>query len=911
MPDAPVLLAGRYLLGEVLGRGGMGEVHLARDETLERDVAIKELDQPLGDDPDAAARRTLREARAAARLNHPNVIQVYDVLQLDGRTWIVMEYVPSRSLRQVIVEDGPLDPYQVAQIGLDLVAALRAAHRAGVQHRDVKPANVLLATDGRVLLGDFGIAAMDDDAVISRTDVVVGSPHFMAPERASTGKGGPAADLWSLGATLYNAVEGRSPYQRGSTMATLTALATEEPDPPRQAGVLTPVLDRLLRKNPAVRMGLDETEQMLQSIVTGTVGSAKAPKQKRRGLFSRVLAAAGASRASDEVYSPADAPAASDLAADAPTASGLAADAPAANGTAAGAPAADAPAVSGLATADRSERDGSLHDGSAHDGSVHDGSERDTSARDGSARGVAASEDAVADVAAGAGGAPGTAAGLDGRAVGPVGATAGSTSTAADSAGAPSRLGSATAEPEGKPRIPKQRAGEGTSGSASTTRVDADTDLEELSDAASSSPVSEQVGSDAGESGAKAADGDEPEAVASAAEAAADRSAAGKAAAGKAPAGESAAEQAAAERAATGNTVAGQAVGDAVAEQAAAGKKAARAEAAPEAASKTEAGSGKNGQRTAGAGTPGTAVGAAGAATWNSTVSDRALGKARIGQGQMDATPATGETRVAAAAGAGTLAGTAVAEPSERNGRRRLVVGAAAVAALVAVGVVTYVVGPGNNSTDRDGAQPSGPGAAVTESAQQPSAEASPAGAAPTDGVPSGEASASAPVESASPSVAASVSPDAGGIPALRDGWVDYKDATGFRVYVPEGWKRSQEGTIVYFRGDGRVLGIDQTNQPKSNPVKDWQSQSEYRVSRGDFPSYKEIKIESVDYFKKAADWEFTFTRSGTRQHVNNRGVVVSSKKAYGFYWQTTDSEWDGARDDLQFVFDSFRPVTK
>ncbi|WIM98847.1 serine/threonine-protein kinase [Actinoplanes oblitus] len=278
MPDTPTLLAGRYRLGDELGRGGMGQVWLAHDEILEREVAIKQIDLPeelAGGD--AAVRRTLREARAAARLSHPNVVQVYDVLSLDDRTWIVMEYVPSRSLRQVITDDGPLDVYRTARIGLDLLAALRAAHRAGVQHRDVKPANVLLADDGRVLLTDFGIAALDDDSLTSKSDVLLGSPLYMAPERARFGIGGPPADLWGLGATLYAALEGHSPFERSSTMATLSALATEEPAPAQHAGPLAPLLAGLLRKDPAERMVAEEAEQLLREAVAATEGTASVP----------------------------------------------------------------------------------------------------------------------------------------------------------------------------------------------------------------------------------------------------------------------------------------------------------------------------------------------------------------------------------------------------------------------------------------------------------------------------------------------------------------------------------------------------------------------------------------------------------------------------------------------------------
>ncbi|WP_229075572.1 serine/threonine-protein kinase [Actinoplanes sp. DH11] len=545
MPDAPTILAERYRLGELLGRGGMGAVRLARDETLERDVAIKEIDQPPGEEGGAAARRTLREARAAARLSHPNVVQVYDVLQLDGRTWIVMEYVPSRSLKQVITEDGPLDPGRAGRLGLALLDALRAAHRNGVEHRDVKPANVLLADDGRVLLTDFGIAAMDDDSVISRSDVVVGSPQFMAPERARLGVSGPEADLWSLGATLYAAVEGHSPYERSSTMATLTALATEDPEPPVHAGPLRRALDGLLRKDPKKRIGIEEAERLIR-----------------------------------------------------------------------------------IAIADLGEDTGAV-----------------------------------------------------------------------------------TVPVPEEPHIPVQRT----------------------------APLPSEVPDD---------------------------------------------------------------------------------------------------------------------------------------------------------------------DVPRRRLAPRLLAAVVTVAMLTAGGVAWAMNRPDGDPAAQPTPTPATSAPATATSAPQanPPAGQTPANTAPTSAASSAAPSSAAPAPSKPP-------PSAAGRPALpASGWEEYKDSTGYSVYVPVGWTHRQEGTIDYFRGDGKVLGIDQTNKPKSNPVADWRSQSDYRVSRGDFPNYDEVKIASVKYFEKAADWEFTFTRGGTRQHVNNRGVVVSSRKAYGFYWQTKDSEWDAARKDLQLIFDSFVP---
>jgi serine/threonine protein kinase len=209
MSASPTLVAGRYRLIEPLGVGGMGRVWRARDEILSRDVAVKEIIPPeelLARERDGIRRRTLREARAAARLSHPNVVRVYDVFEADDRPWIVMEYVPSRSLMEVLAEDGPLSPERAAAIGLGVLAALRAAHRAGVMHRDVKPSNVLLGDDGRVVLTDFGIATVEGDSTVTRTGLVLGSPAYISPERAREGLAGPASDLWSLGATLYAAV---------------------------------------------------------------------------------------------------------------------------------------------------------------------------------------------------------------------------------------------------------------------------------------------------------------------------------------------------------------------------------------------------------------------------------------------------------------------------------------------------------------------------------------------------------------------------------------------------------------------------------------------------------------------------------------------------------------------------------
>ncbi|MEV4140433.1 serine/threonine-protein kinase [Dactylosporangium sp. NPDC049742] len=294
MTQSTSLIAERYRLIESLGAGGMGRVWLARDEMLRRDVAIKEVIPPEGltaEEREELRLRTLREARAAARLNDANVVRIYDVVQTEQAPWIVMEYVPSRSLHQVITDDGPLPPERVAQIGLAVLNALKAAHAAGVLHRDVKPGNVLLADTGRVVLTDFGLAVFEGgDGAVTRPGLILGSPQYISPERAREGTSGPESDLWSLGATLYAAVEGRSPYARSTTYATLTALATEDPDPPTRAGVLKPVLNALLRKDPKARAAVAETERLLQRAASGegrawswTLPALPRPRRSREG----------------------------------------------------------------------------------------------------------------------------------------------------------------------------------------------------------------------------------------------------------------------------------------------------------------------------------------------------------------------------------------------------------------------------------------------------------------------------------------------------------------------------------------------------------------------------------------------------------------------------------------------------
>ncbi|GAA4240663.1 hypothetical protein GCM10022254_66250 [Actinomadura meridiana] len=262
------LIAARYELVEVLGRGGMGAVWRARDRTLGREVAVKEVSLPQGLDDAQVERtyaRTFREARSAARLDHPGIVTVHDVVEEGGRPWIVMQLVRAESLDKLIAREGPLPPARVAAIGADLLDALRAAHAAGVVHRDVKPGNVLLPP-GRAVLTDFGIATVAGDETLTQAGAIVGSPAYLAPEQARHQKATPASDLWSLGATLYAAVEGRPPYRRPDVWGVMAAVLSDDPDPLRLAGPLTPVLHGLLHKDPERRMSPDDAGRLLRQV---------------------------------------------------------------------------------------------------------------------------------------------------------------------------------------------------------------------------------------------------------------------------------------------------------------------------------------------------------------------------------------------------------------------------------------------------------------------------------------------------------------------------------------------------------------------------------------------------------------------------------------------------------------------
>ncbi|MEU9705158.1 serine/threonine-protein kinase [Streptomyces sp. NPDC047981] len=275
VPAEGRLLSGRYRLDGVLGRGGMGTVWRAVDETLGRTVAVKELRFPNSIDDEEKRRlitRTLREAKAIARIRNNGAVTVYDVVDEDDRPWIVMELIEGKSLADAVREDGTLTPHRAAEVGLAILDVLRSAHRQGILHRDVKPSNVLIAEDGRVVLTDFGIAQVEGDPSITSTGMLVGAPSYISPERARGHKPGPAADMWSLGGLLYASVEGSPPYDKGSAIATLTAVMTEPVDPPKNAGpLLEKVIYGLLAKDPDQRLDDAGARVLLRAVLDAPV----------------------------------------------------------------------------------------------------------------------------------------------------------------------------------------------------------------------------------------------------------------------------------------------------------------------------------------------------------------------------------------------------------------------------------------------------------------------------------------------------------------------------------------------------------------------------------------------------------------------------------------------------------------
>ncbi|ANH38553.1 Serine/threonine-protein kinase PknB [Nocardioides dokdonensis FR1436] len=266
---APELIAGRYRVERELGRGGMGAVWLCRDEMLGRQVAVKQIGALPGEAADLA--RALREARSSAALQHPNVVSVFDAIDEGETIWLVMEYVPSRTLSQLVRDDGPLDPRRAAGLGAQVAEGLALAHDRGTVHRDVKPGNVLVKEGDHAKISDFGIARSNtDDEHRTQTGLMTGTPAYFSPELARGADPTPASDVWALGATLYAAVEGRPPFpSRDNAIAMLMAIAHDRPEPPRHAGPLAGVLGHMLDPEPDARWSMARVARELRAVAGG------------------------------------------------------------------------------------------------------------------------------------------------------------------------------------------------------------------------------------------------------------------------------------------------------------------------------------------------------------------------------------------------------------------------------------------------------------------------------------------------------------------------------------------------------------------------------------------------------------------------------------------------------------------
>jgi serine/threonine protein kinase len=307
MSEREAVLVGRYRLVQQIGSGGMGVVWRAFDERLGRDVAVKRLHTRPGLDPADAevwSHRAMREARITARLHHPHAVPVFDVVEDDGQPCLVMQYFPSRSLAELLAEHGRMPVPEVARIGAEVASALAAAHGARIVHRDVKPANVLIAPDGTARITDFGIAHALGDVSLTTTGMVTGTPAYLAPEVARGGDASPASDVFSLGSTLYTALEGRPPFGTNeNAMALLHLVASGDVVPPQQAGALTPVLMRMLAADPQDRPEMAEVARQLSAGLVAETAAAPVVEQREE---ARAAAAAAAVPAGLDLLWPPD-----------------------------------------------------------------------------------------------------------------------------------------------------------------------------------------------------------------------------------------------------------------------------------------------------------------------------------------------------------------------------------------------------------------------------------------------------------------------------------------------------------------------------------------------------------------------------------------------------------------------------
>ena len=922
----------------------MGRVWRATDVVLHREVAIKELVPPPGLTPgerQEMRERSLREARAIARLNNVNVVRVFDVLRTDADPWIVMEYVPSRSLQDTLAADGPFSPGRTAEIGLGVLNALRAAHRAGVVHRDVKPGNVLMGADGRVVLTDFGLATVPGDPNVTRTGLVLGSPAYIAPERARDGSAGPGADLWSLGATLYAAVEGASPFARPSAIATLAALATENPPPARNAGPLKPVLNGLLRKDPAHRINAEEAERLLLRAAgrRSKLSFPMSPTMRRPGVGRDRSALTGGTASTPVVPGPRPpvarpggttpgrspvTPGRSPVTPGRPTSPPgpppVTPSRPAAGegrppiftpGKASvGRPVADTPTRVDPPKGDPPQGDKPL------DATRVDSPKVEATRVDGPP--VRDDKTAIFGTRSGTPTTPGQPSGLSRTSRGAQSSfTAGDVAAGRRKQAAPEHeksLADATslisrAASEAKP-VPADPTTKITEPAKQVPAGPSDvqpSDVQPSATQPSAAESSETKPSDIKPSAPEPVDAEPVDAELSEAE----LSEAEQRPTESAPAEEEDdAEQTPAEP---------EPEVQAVAEEPEPATKAADASPAPV-------------DQTTKISEPADRTTKIAESADRTTMIAEPARKAAI----PDATQVVGSPRGAKSTSAAGGSRAAAEKPRQTESKKteskkaargpesdhaddalpagpfnrpsrpawtpmpvsqtpgitvfgtRLTYGQAAIGGgvvLLIVVLIAVLIGRGSGD-DND---PAGQNAA-----------APPASSGGDSPKPSGAGT------SAAPTSAAPSSPSALALPST---WRIYTDGSGYKIPLPKSAEIEQQGSETHIRWNNRLLLIDQTADPQGDALADWKDQERSRAGR-DYQNYQKVRLESVPkYFKQAADWEFFYnTTSGNRQHAVKRNIVVSDDLAYSISWYVSPEDWIASQNDLKLLYQGFQP---
>ncbi|MDH2428832.1 serine/threonine-protein kinase [Sphaerisporangium sp. TRM90804] len=954
MPEQQTrLLADRYELIAPLGRGTMGTVWRAHDRLLGRDVAVKEIRQDSGlnkEQRDELRERMIREGRLAAKIAHPSVATVHDAIVVDGSPWIIMELVEARSLEQVIDEEGPLPPRLVAEIGLDLLSALAAAHEQDILHRDVKPANVLLTETGRVVLTDFGIAKASGDSNITKTGMVIGSPGYTAPERARGDHTGPESDLWSLGATLYFAVEGRPAYERATVSETLAALMTEQAEPPTQAGPLRPVLAALLEKDHTKRLSHAKTVAMLSAIARTSSRPPSSPSGSASGGAS---GPAGTDAAPKPTPGPEPARVPSPAAGQAPPATP---GAPAKPGAPAGAPASGAtparpgipakpgapakPAVAGATAAGAAAAAGALSGAPKAAGSTN--VETGASEAAGTAEAETGSPQAARTAKAGTG-APGAAAGMpSGAAAGP-GETAGADT--GDEEGFDPNQTMTVIRPKGGLRIP------GAPRTASPSGLNEDEDdqatmvgLPPVTSAPQQPAVSlldtPPVRPPAPAPARPPGGGDRPDdrtevipapatphkpspaaaplAVAAApATGRAPRPASPPQAPGKpsqgadAPGVDAARATGRAPRPASPSYAPGkpsQAADAPAVDAAPATGRVPRPASPPYAPGKLSAqGSARP------AAVPGTTGSGSPSGSGRAPAPDQGAGP-RAASGSVPAQGTAPEAGAASHSEAGpeetvhrTGLGTDLfalqgSGAPPRSGTSMGMI-ALVVVALLGLAAIIMLAAAALSSDD-----PADSRAGSSAGARQ---DATPGGSSDASSRVTAEATSR--VTSASAPAAGSAAPDASAAPA--EGLRRHSDKTGFVIDVPEELSDVAKGRTVTFGGEGDVRAVRVSQSPggSTNVLRTVRAAETKAIAAGTYPGYRMVRMavaRPAPYSgTDVVDWEFTHIGATGRVHVLSRWVAVPGGPLYAIYWSTPEVNWPEHRPQLAAVLSSFQPA--